>query len=118
MTNESVVAQPTAANSLRYAWYVALVLMLFNTMAFIDRQILGLLVMPIKTELGISDTGMGLLQGLAFGLFFTFLGLPMGRIADRSNRRNLVVVELFSERAIGSRTQHFRWASFSARDWR
>ena len=91
MTNEIAAAKPTAATDLRYAWYVAIVLMVCNTLSFIDRQILGLLVTPIKLELGISDTAIGLLQGLAFGIFYTLLGIPMGRIADRSNRRNLVV---------------------------
>ncbi len=60
------------------------------TLSFIDRQILGLLVGPIKKDLGLSDTGIGLLQGLAFSLFYTFLGLPLGRIADTRNRRNLI----------------------------
>src|SRR5262252_1209957 len=80
----------TAGKELRFAWYVAIVLMLCNTLSFIDRQILGLLVTPIKLDLRISDTRIGLLQGLAFGIFYTLLGLPMGRIVDRGNRRNLV----------------------------
>ena len=83
------------APDLRYAWYVAVVLMLCNTLSFIDRQILGLLVTPIKLDLGVSDTQMGLLQGLAFGIFYTLLGMPMGRIADRSSRRNLVATGIF-----------------------
>ncbi len=77
---------------LKYAWYVAVVLTVCYTLSFIDRQILGLLVTPIKQELGISDTRIGLLQGLAFGLFYTMLGLPMGRLADRGSRRLLVVL--------------------------
>jgi MFS family permease len=81
--------------SLKYAWYVAIVLMLCNTLSFIDRQILGLLVTPIKLELGISDTRIGLLQGLAFGIFYTLLGMPMGRIVDSGNRRNLVAAGIF-----------------------
>lgn len=80
---------------LSYAWYVAIVLMVCNTFSFIDRQILGLLVTPIKLELGISDTQIGLLQGLAFGIFYTLLGVPMGRIADRGSRRNLVAAGIF-----------------------
>jgi MFS family permease len=80
---------------LSYAWYVAIVLMVCNTFSFIDRQILGLLVTPIKLELGISDTEIGLLQGLAFGIFYTLLGVPMGRIADHSSRRNLVAAGIF-----------------------
>ena len=95
MIDEVAVARPTDATNLRYAWYVAIVLMICNTLSFIDRQILGLLVTPIKLELGLSDTRIGLLQGLAFGIFYTLLGIPMGRIADRSSRRNLVAVGIF-----------------------
>ena len=79
-----------SARELRYAFYVACVLMVCNTFSFIDRQVLGLLVTPIKQEFGISDTGIGLLQGLAFGLFYTLLGIPMGRLVDSGNRRNIV----------------------------
>jgi len=70
--------------------------MVCNTLSFIDRQILGLLVTPIKLELGLSDTRIGLLQGLAFGVFYTLLGIPMGRIADRSSRRKLVAAGVFA----------------------
>ncbi len=93
--SEAIVAEERPAQSLRYAWYVAIVLMLCNTLSFIDRQILGLLVTPIKQELGLSDTKIGLLQGLAFGIFYTLLGMPMGRIVDRGNRRNLVAAGIF-----------------------
>src|SRR5262245_61670180 len=80
---------------LRYGWYVAIVLMVCNTLSFIDRQILGLLVTPIKLELGLSDTRIGLLQGLAFGIFYTLLGIPMGRVADHRSRRTLVAAGIF-----------------------
>jgi len=66
--------------------------MLCNTLSFVDRQILSLLVGPIKHDLAISDTRIGLLQGLAFALFYTLLGLPMGRIADNSSRRGLISI--------------------------
>ena len=82
------------ANS-RYAWYVVFVLMLAYTLSFIDRQILSLLIQPIKAELHISDTQIGLLQGFAFALFYTLVGLPMGRIVDRYNRRNLISTGVF-----------------------
>jgi MFS family permease len=59
-------------------------------LSFMDRQILSMLVGPMKRDLGISDTRVGLLQGLAFALFYTFMGLPLGRIADTKNRRNLI----------------------------
>ena len=78
------------AASLRYAWYAVFVLMVCYTLSFIDRQILSLLVGPIKRDLGLSDTRVGLLQGVAFALFYTLVGLPLGRLADTRNRRNLV----------------------------
>jgi MFS family permease len=93
-----VMAAPSPADSrreLRYAWYVACVLMVCNTFSFIDRQVLGLLVTPIKQDLGISDTRIGLLQGLAFGLYYTLLGIPMGRLVDSGSRRTLVAAGVF-----------------------
>jgi MFS family permease len=60
-------------------------------LSFMDRQILSLLVGPIKRDLFISDTRVGLLQGLASALFYTLAGLPIGRLVDTRNRRNLVI---------------------------
>ena len=80
-----------ATASLGYAWWVVIALTSVYTLSFVDRQILGLLVPSIKRDLGVSDTQIGLLQGLAFSLFYTLMGLPIGRIADRWNRRNLIV---------------------------
>jgi MFS family permease len=76
----------------RYAWYVTIVLMLCYTLSFVDRQILSLLVPQIKTDLGINDTRIGLLQGFSFALFYATMGLPLGRIADMTNRRNLIAI--------------------------
>lgn len=119
MTDESTIKEVNndAARNLRYAWYIAIVLMLCNTLSFIDRQILGLLVTPIKQELGISDTRIGLLQGLAFGIFYTLLGMPMGRIVDRGNRRNLVATGIFlwSLMTAACATAHGFWTLFAAR---
>jgi len=88
------VTQPAreARPNLRYAWYVVFALTAIYMLGFVDRQILSLLVGPIKRDLGISDTRVGLLQGLAFALFYTLMGLPLGRIADQRNRRNLIAV--------------------------
>lgn len=74
----------------RYAWYVVGVLTLANVSAFVDRQILGLLVAPLRRDLGISDTQMGVLYGLAFAAFYTLLGLPIARLADRGSRRLII----------------------------
>lgn len=73
-----------------YAWYAVGVLTLANASAFIDRQVLGLLVAPIRRDLGITDTQMGVLYGLAFAVFYTLLGIPIGRLADRGSRRAII----------------------------
>jgi hypothetical protein len=73
-----------------YAWYVVAVLMLAYVSSFIDRQIPSLLVVPIHRDLGISDTQMSLLMGLSFALFYTVLGLPIGRLADSRSRRGII----------------------------
>jgi MFS family permease len=103
--------------SLGYAWYIVFVLMVCYTLSFIDRQILSLLVGPIKQDLGISDTRIGLLQGLAFALFYTLLGLPMGRIADRYSRRNLIAIGVFFWSAMTAlcSVAHSFWSLFWAR---
>ena len=69
-------------------------LMAAYALSFADRQIIALLVQPMHASLGISDTGFGLLQGLAFALFYFSFGIPLGRMADRGNRRNLVAVAI------------------------
>ena len=69
--------------------------MLCYTLSFVDRQILSLLVGPIKHDLHISDTQMGLLLGFAFAIFYTFAGLPIGRIVDTYGRRNPIAVGIF-----------------------
>ena len=61
----------------RYAWYVVGLLTLANISSFIDRQILSLLVKPIKRDLHLSDTQVSLLMGLSFALFYTFLALSL-----------------------------------------
>ncbi len=74
-----------------YAWWVVIALTAVYTLSFVDRTILGLLVPSIKRDLAVSDTEIGVLQGLAFSVFYTLMGLPIGRLADRWNRRNLIV---------------------------
>ena len=70
--------------------YLLLVLLFVYAMSMIDRQIMGVLIQPIKQEMGVSDSAMGLLAGLAFALFYSILAVPFGRFADRTNRRNLI----------------------------
>ncbi len=76
--------------SMAYPWLVVAILMVAYVFSFVDRQILNLLVGPIRRDLGISDTQMSLLMGFSFAIFYTILGIPLGRLADSRNRRGLV----------------------------
>ncbi|WP_404478872.1 spinster family MFS transporter [Novosphingobium sp. BL-52-GroH] len=73
------------------AWSVVAILFVVTLLSQLDRQIPALLVAPIKAEFGISDTVFSLLQGYAFALIYTLMGLPFGRLVDSTNRRNLIV---------------------------
>lgn len=75
-----------------YGWYVVGVLMFTLAVAYVDRQILSLLVGPIKLHFGVSDTHIGLLAGFAFALFYTVLGVPIARLSDRYNRIAIIGV--------------------------
>lgn len=77
-------------SAMLYPWFVVAILMIAYVFSFIDRQILNLLVGPIRRDLGISDTQMSLLMGLSFALFYTILGIPLGRLADSRSRRGLI----------------------------
>lgn len=74
------------------SWFMLVVLIIAYTFSFLDRQALTLLVGPIKASLGVSDTGLSLLHGFAFALFYSFLGLPIGRMVDRRRRTTIVAV--------------------------
>ena len=73
-----------------YSWYVVGILMLFYALSFVDRQIIALLVEPMKADLGLSDVEMSLLGGLSFAIFYTIFGIPLGRLADSYSRRGLI----------------------------
>lgn len=76
------------------AWYALGLLFVVYVFNFIDRSILGMLNQPIKEDLGLSDTQMGFLGGVAFAIFYTFIGIPVARLADVSTRRNVVAISL------------------------
>ncbi len=69
-----------------YRAWVLFILVVVYTFNFIDRQIVGILAVPIKADLGLSDTQLSLMGGLAFALFYTFLGVPIAVLADRKSR--------------------------------
>jgi len=77
---------------IRSPWGAVTVLTLCSALSVIDRQILNLLVQPIKAELAVTDVQVGLLQGPAFTVLYSLLGIPLGRLVDLTNRRRLVVI--------------------------
>lgn len=81
---------PSGPGRNAYGWYVVFVLIVAYTLSFIDRQILTLMVEPIKRDLGISDVQISLLHGLAFAVFYTLLGVPIARLADRRRRVTII----------------------------
>lgn len=86
--------QPPVGPSRRYRYYVLAVLVLVYTMNFLDRQILGILAASIKKELVLTDTQLGLMGGLAFGVVYSTLSIPIAWLADRSSRRNIIAWSL------------------------
>ena len=73
------------------AWYAVAVMMVAYLFSYVDRQILSMLVGPIRADLHLSDTQVSLLHGLAFAVCYTLLGVwPIGKWADHGNRRNLI----------------------------
>ena len=81
---------PVRPTTSRYAWYVVAVLTLANVAGFVDRLVLNLLVAPIERDFGVGDVQVSYLQGIAFTVLFTVVGLPIARWADRANRRNIM----------------------------
>ncbi len=74
--------------------YVLFILVVVYTFNFIDRQIVGILAVPIKADLGLTDTQLGLMGGLAFALFYTGLGIPVAMLADRFSRTWIMTAAL------------------------
>ncbi|WP_419815381.1 MFS transporter [Glacieibacterium sp.] len=80
-----------SANAGVYAWYVAILLSTAHLVSFIDRFLMSLVLEPLKADLGVSDTQLGLLQGTGFVILYTLVAVPLGRMADSVNRRNLII---------------------------
>jgi MFS family permease len=103
--------------STSYRAYVMFILVVVYTFNFIDRQIVGILAVPIKADLGLSDTQLGAMGGLAFALFYTGLGIPIAMLADRHNRTWIMTIALTlwsAMTALGGLTQNF-WQLFLVR---
>lgn len=77
-----------------YSWYVLSVLVVVYILNFIDRQIVSILAVDIKADLGLTDSDMGFLGGAAFAVFYALFGIPLGRLADNWSRVKLLSIGL------------------------
>ena len=114
---QSASPPPAFPESPRYRLVVLAMLVLVYAFNFIDRQILGILAVPIKADLSLTDTQLGLMGGFAFALFYTALGIPVAMLADRSNRTRILTVALVlwsAMTAVCGFAQNF-WQLFLAR---
>ncbi len=75
-----------------YRWYVVAVLMTVSVLGYVDRLVLGFLVDPIKADLSLTDTQIGVLTGVAFALFYVLMGLPLGRWIDTGRRTGVLAL--------------------------
>ena len=100
-----------------YAWYVVAILTLAATISAIDRQILALMIGPIRRDLGVSDTQIALLMGAAFAVLHMLATFPIARLADRYSRKWIIVVGIFSWSMLtaASAMAHRYWPLFLAR---
>jgi len=78
-----------------YAWYVVVLMMCFYVLSFMDRQIIAVLIDPIKADLALSDVQISLIGGVSFGLFYSTVGVFIGRLADSMNRPWLIAIGVF-----------------------
>jgi MFS family permease len=101
----------------RDARYVGFVVFAATMFSFLDRQILAILVDPIRRDLHVTDTEMSLLYGFAFVVLYSTLGLPIGRLIDRHQRRLVLAagVAIWSVMTIACGLAHTYWTLFSAR---
>lgn len=88
MTEEST--GPAERQATGYSWYVLGVLVVVYILNFIDRQVLSILAVDIKADLGLTDSDMGFLGGAAFAVFYALFGIPLGRLADNWQRVRLL----------------------------
>lgn len=85
----ATAAAKQTGNSVRVTLWILLIVYIFN---FVDRQIVNILAEPIRLELGLSDTEIGLMTGLAFALFYTVLGIPIARFSDRPTTNRPILI--------------------------
>lgn len=94
MTGQPTSSSDTFVASDRYRNYVLFILFLVYGLSYVDRQILSILMEPIRKEFNFGDSELGLLSGVAFAIFYATLGIPIARFADRHSRVNIITASL------------------------
>jgi predicted MFS family arabinose efflux permease len=113
----AAVPAASPARTAGHVWYVVFLLTVVNVVNYMDRMALAVLAPAIKRDLGLSDSQLGLLVGLAFSLFYAVCGVPIARLADRGVRRNIIALALAvwsAMTALSGAAQNF-WHLFLAR---
>lgn len=103
MTGHAAGMRPDDLGSWR-AWCTTVLLALTATLAYVDRTLLNLLVEPIKADLSLSDTQVGVLQGVAFSLFYGTLSVPIGRLADAMSRKKVIMASMLAWSSVTTAT--------------
>ncbi len=100
----------------KYAWFVVFVLIIASLIAFIDRQVVAIVVDPMKEDLGVGDTEIGWLYGV-FALFYAFAALPIASLADKKSRKHIIAIGIFlwSLMTIACGLTRGYWQIFAAR---
>ena len=96
MANNEPTAPVSAdeVSSLGQRWYVLIMMMLVYTISIADRYVFSQVQEQIKTEMQLTDFGIGLVGGISLGLFYVTMGIPLSWLADRKNRRNLLAISI------------------------
>lgn len=93
--NEGIeISADNASASRRRANYALAVLFIVTMLNFLDRQVISIVAEPIKHDLGLSDTQLGLMTGLSFAIFYTTLAIPLAALADRWNRSRIIAIAI------------------------
>ena len=77
-----------------YAWFVVFILIIASLIAFVDRQVIAIVVEPMKDDLGVGDTEIGWLYGI-FALFYAAAAIPIASLADKKSRKHIITFGIF-----------------------
>ena len=92
-SDETEIGEPGDSDdgeSFFHQWYMVAMLILAMVVSFVDRQVITLLVEPIRRDMDISDTGISLLMGFAFAIFYVTMGVPIARLSDSRSRKMII----------------------------